>query len=284
MKVLRILAVAIGLLAHGLLSPVWSAPTRPLPDFVLPSSETEVIYLAQQKGVIQDAVERKQKEEDDLWEDEEALFEDDEEALTIADPLYYVNKGIWHFNDVVFLYIGEPAARGYNKLLPETIRGGVTNFFSNWYTPVRLVSCLLQAKWQEAGTEGGRFLINTTFGILGFADLAKEETWTGWEVADEDVGQVFGAWGIGHGFYLVLPLAGPSSARDGIGRIGNSFLDPLTYLDIKMWEYAAIWSYREFANYAPNAGEYKKFRDMSLDPYTAMRNAYIQYRARQVRE
>ena len=75
--------------------------------------------------------------------------------MTIADPLYYVNKGIWHFNDFVFLYIGEPAARGYNKILPETIRGGVTNFFSNWYTPVRLVSCLLQAKWEEAGTESG---------------------------------------------------------------------------------------------------------------------------------
>lgn len=284
MRVLRILAVAMGLLANGLLSPVWSAPTRPLPDFLIPSSENEVIYLAQQKGVIQDAVERKQKQEDDLWEDEEALFEDEEEELTIADPLYYVNKGIWHFNDFAFLYIGEPAARGYNKILPETIRGGVTNFFSNWYTPVRLVSCLLQAKWKEAGTEGGRFLINTTFGLLGFADLAKEETWTGWEVADEDIGQVFGAWGIGHGFYLVLPLAGPSSVRDGIGRLGNGFLDPLTYLDIKLWEYAAIWSYREFANYAPNAGEYKKFRDMSLDPYTAMRNAYIQYRARQVRE
>ncbi|MCB2167207.1 MAG: VacJ family lipoprotein [Deltaproteobacteria bacterium] len=284
MRVLRILAVAMGLLANGLLSPVWSAPTRPLPAFVLPSSENEVIYLAQQKGVIQDAVERKQEEEDDLWEDEEGLFEDEEEELTIADPLYYVNKGIWHFNDFVFLYIGEPAARGYNKILPETIRGGVTNFFSNWYTPVRLVSCLLQAKWKEAGTEGGRFLINTTFGILGFADLAKEETWTGWEVADEDIGQVFGAWGIGQGFYLVLPLVGPSSARDTLGRIGNGFLDPLTYLDIKLWEYAAIWSYREFANYAPNAGEYKKFRDMSLDPYTAMRNAYIQYRARQVRE
>jgi phospholipid-binding lipoprotein MlaA len=277
MRLLPILAVAIGLLANGLLSPVWSAPTRPLPALVLPSSETEVIYLAQQKGVLRDATERQQEKEAGLWEDEE-------EELTIADPLYYVNKGIWHFNDFVFLYIGEPAARGYNKILPETIRGGVTNFFSNWYTPVRLVSCLLQAKWKEAGTEGGRFLINTTFGILGFADLAKEETWTGWAVADEDVGQVFGAWGIGHGFYLVLPLVGPSSARDGLGRIGNSFLDPLTYLDIKLWEYVAIWSYREFANYAPNAGEYKKFRDMSLDPYTAMRNAYIQYRARQVRE
>ena len=86
------------------------------------------------------------------------------------------------------------------------------------------------------------------------------------------------------GFIWCCPWRAPHRRRDGIGRIGNGFLDPLTYLDIKLWEYAAIWSYREFANYAPNAGEYKKFRDMSLDPYTAMRNAYIQYRARQVRE
>lgn len=284
MKILRGLVLAVVWLGMG--TPVWSASTVPLPIATVHPPETESLYLAQQKGVIRDTAERDQKKaEESLWdEEEEDLWGDEEEELTIADPLYYFNKGIWHFNDFVFLYIGEPAAKGYNKILPETIRTGVTNFFSNWYTPVRLVSCLLQAKWEEAGTETGRFFINTSFGFLGFADLAKEEEWTGWDVADEDMGQVFGAWGIGHGFYLVLPLVGPSSARDGVGRIGNGFLDPLTYLDIKFWEYAAIWSYREFANYAPYAGEYRKFRDMSLDPYTAMRDAYIQLRARQVRE
>lgn len=262
--------------------PAWAAPVRPAPGAGTLPLESEAVYLAQQKGVVTEAAERKQAEA--LWEDEEALFEDEEEELTIADPLYYYNKGIWHFNDFVYLNIGEPAARAYNKVLPETIRGGVTNFFSNWYTPVRLVSCLLQAKWREAGTEGGRFLINTSFGILGFADLAKDKEWGGWEAADEDMGQVLGAWGVGHGFYFMLPLLGPSSARDGAGRIANGFLDPLYYLDIHRWEYLAIVSYREFAEYAPYAGEYKKFKDMSLDPYTAMRNAYLQFRARQVRE
>lgn len=284
MKFLRIISMAIFLMTMCWLAPAWSAPTLPLPEFLTSPLDNDVIYLAQQKSIDDDKVEKEQKKEEDLWADEDAVSADDEEELTIADPLYYFNKGIWHFNDFVFLYIGEPAARGYNKILPETIRGGVTNFFSNWYTPVRLVSCLLQAKWEEAGTEGGRFLINTTFGILGFADVAEEEEWTGWKVADEDVGQVFGRWGIGHGFYLVLPLMGPSSARDGVGKIGNSFLDPITYIDIKPWEYYTIVGYREFANYAPNAGEYTKFKEMSLDPYTAMRNAYIQYRARKVRE
>jgi len=284
MKLFRIIVMAISLMAAGLWSPAWSAPTQPLPKIPINPIDNDMIYLAQQKSVVDDAVDKDKKAQEDLWEDEDVLSEDDEEELTIADPLYYFNKGIWHFNDVAYLYVGEPAARGYNKILPETIRGGVTNFFSNWYTPVRLVSCLLQAKWTEAGTEGGRFLINTTFGILGFADLAKEDEWTGWKVADEDIGQVLGAWGIGHGFYLVLPLIGPSSARDGVGRIGNTFLDPLTYIDIKWYERLAIVGYREFANYAPNAGEYKKFKEMSLDPYTAMRNAYIQYRARKVAE
>ncbi len=97
-----------------------------------------------------DKVEKDQKKEEDLWEDEDAFSEDDEEELTIADPLYYFNKGIWHFNDFVFLYIGEPAARGYNKIFPETVRGGVSAISSpTWYTPVRLVSCLLQAKWER---------------------------------------------------------------------------------------------------------------------------------------
>jgi len=262
-------------------SAAWSAPVHPRPDDRLPLLDGNVIYLAQQKGALKDTAEKKQEE--DLWEDEETLFEEEKE-LTIADPLYYYNKGIWYFNDFVYVNIGEPAARSYNKVLPETMRRGVTNFFSNWYTPVRLVSCLLQAKWHEAGTESGRFLINTTFGILGFADLAKEDEWTGWQVADEDMGQVFGAWGIGQGFYLMLPLLGPSSARDGVGRIANGFLDPFYYLDIHLWEYFAIVSYREFAEYAPYEGEYIKFKEMSLDPYTAMRNAYLQFRARQVRE
>jgi phospholipid-binding lipoprotein MlaA len=283
MKQLHIIILTMGLMAILPWAPAQGASAPLQPSDLLGVPDGESIYLAQQQGVIRDKAQREQATEEDLWDDEE-MFEDEEPELTIADPLYYFNKGIWHFNDFVFLYIGEPAARGYNKILPETVRGGVTNFFSNWYTPVRLVSCLLQAKWEEAGTETGRFLINTTFGILGFADLAKEEEWAGWQVADEDMGQVFGAWGIGHGFYLVLPLAGPSSARDGVGRIGNGFLDPLTYLDIKFWEYVAIWSYREFANYAPYAGEYIKFRDMSLDPYTAMRNAYLQLRARKVAE
>jgi phospholipid-binding lipoprotein MlaA len=244
--------------------------------------EAESIYLAQQPGIIQDKTKR-QSTAESMW-DEDMDFEDDEEVLTIADPLYYFNKGIWYFNDFVYLRLGEPAARGYNFVVPETARRGVRNFFSNLYTPVRLISCLLQAKWKEAGTETGRLLINSTFGVLGFADLAKEEDWAGWEVADEDVGQVFGAWGIGHGFYLVIPIVGPSSARDGVGRLANGYLDPITWFDITFWEYAAIWSYREFNNYSFYEGEYTKFREMSLDPYTAMRNAYIQFRARQVRE
>ncbi len=283
MKRLGFVVVMTVLLFSGLSGPSWAASTPPLLQSYAAAPEGEPIYLAQQKSLLKDKAKRRQQEEEDLWEDEEALF-DEEEELTIADPLFYFNKGIWHFNDFLYLYLGEPAARGYNAVVPETARSGIRNFFSNLYTPVRLVSCLLQAKWEEAGTETGRFLINSTFGVLGFADLAKEEEWTGWEIAHEDMGQVFGAWGIGHGFYLVLPIVGPSSARDGVGRIGNSFLDPLTWLDIHFWEYAALWSFREFNAYSFHEGEYTKFREMSLDPYTAMRDAYIQFRARQVAE
>jgi phospholipid-binding lipoprotein MlaA len=284
MKFLGVFAMAIGLMTASLLTPAWSAPTQPLPDFFVNPSDTEVIYLSQQEAVNNETTDDQKEAEEDLWEDDDMSSEDDEEELTIADPLYYVNKGIWHFNDVVYVYVGEPAARGYNWLLPETMRGGVVNFFRNWTMPARMISCLLQAKWEQAGTEVGRFLINSTLGILGFADLAKEEEWTGWEMADEDIGQAFGAWGMGHGFYLVLPLLGPSSGRDGAGFVGDTLLDPLTWVDIHTWERMAISGYRGFAYYAPYEGEYTKFKEMSLDPYTAMRNAYIQYRARKVRE
>lgn len=283
MKRISLLVISIGLATALSGGPSWGAPSPPRPGPHHNSPQSDAIYLAQVSDVAEEAVAGTTSEED-LWDEEESLFEGQEEMVTIADPLYYVNKGIWHFNDVFYIYVAEPAARGYNKAVPATVRRGVTNFFANWYTPVRLVSCLLQAKWKEAGTESGRFLINTTFGVLGFADLAKEETWTSWEMADEDVGQVFGAWGIGHGFYLVLPILGPSSARDTAGRIGERFLDPLTYLEIKTWESAAISAYRGFAQYAPYEGEYIKFKEMSLDPYTAMRDAYLQLRARKVRE
>lgn len=284
MKWFGTFVMAIGLTTA--MGAAWAAgaPALPQPAPINDPFGSEAIHLAQATGAVHDAVEKKQPAEEDLWEEEEALFADEEKPMTIADPLYYVNKGIWHFNDVVYIYVAEPAARGYNKVLPETLRRGVTNFFSNWATPVRLLSCLLQAKWTEAGTESGRFFINTTFGVLGFADLAREEAWTGWDAADEDIGQVFGAWGIGHGIYLVLPILGPSSARDGIGRVGERFLDPLNYLDIKPWEGAAISAYRGFAQYAPYEGEYIKFKEMALDPYTAMRDAYLQLRDRRVRE
>ncbi len=275
MKTARILFLSIGLVMTVLWTSAWSASSEPQISMTLNDAEAESIYLAQQMEILKDS--KESESDDDPWDDEE-------EDLSIADPLYYLNKGIWYFNDFSYVYIIIPAAKGYNYVLPETMRGGVTNFFSNWYTPVRLVSCLLQAKWEEAGTETGRFLINTTFGILGFADLAKEEEWTGWQVADEDIGQVFGAWGIGHGFYLVLPLLGPSSARDGVGLVGNYFLDPLTHLDIKFWERAVISGYRGFARFAPYAEEYEKFKEMTLDPYTGMRDAYLQLRARKVSE
>ena len=285
MKQVGFFVIAIGLTMAIGIAPALCDPAHPMPTDGANLRNNDSVLLAQRTGVVEDAVERKKTTEEDLWEAEEKLFdEEEEETLTIADPLYYVNKGIWHFNDVVNIYVAEPAARGYNRALPETMRRGVTNFFSNWYTPVRLVSCLLQAKWKEAGTESGRFLINTTFGVLGFADLAREEEWVGWEEADEDLGQVFGAWGVGHGFYLVLPMLGPSSARDGISRFGERYLDPLSYLDLHTWESVTISAYRGFAQYAPYAGEYIKLKEMALDPYTAMRNAYVQLRARKVRE
>ena len=283
MQRIRIIILTLGLIAVAG-APAWSGSPLIQQGILLDGPVETSIYLAQQQGVVTDAAAKEQGAEDDLWADEDALFEDEEPELTIADPLYYFNKGIWYFNDFAYLYIGEPAARGYNWLLPETMRGGVVNFFRNWTMPARFVSCMLQAKWEQAGTEVGRFMINSTFGILGFADMAKEEEWTGWPMANEDIGQAFGAWGMGHGFYLVLPLLGPSSGRDGLGLVGDTLLDPLTWVDIHTWERMAISGYRGFAYYAPYEGEYTKFRDMSLDPYTAMRNAYIQLRARKVAE
>lgn len=144
------------------------------------------------------------------------------------DPWEGVNRVVFNFNDKVDTYTLKPLAQGYQKVTPNFIEDGVSNVFSNLGDVVVLTNDLLQGKVRDAGIDTSRILFNTTFGVLGFFDVA---TRMGLQKNDEDFGQTLGAWGLGSGPYVVLPLLGPSTVRDAAGRVPDSLLQPYPYMD-----------------------------------------------------
>ncbi len=204
-------------------------------------------------------------------------------APVVADPLEPVNRVFFHINDVLYLHVLDPAARGYKKVLPPDYRQAMQNFLNNLMFPLRMVSSMLQGKIQRACQETTRFALNTTLGILGMGDAALDL----FELPappKEDLGQVMASWGLGHGFYLVLPVLGPSSLRDGVGWFGGAYLDPVWYLPVGFWEASGIKSYEWFHRYSFVEGEYADLAAGAVDPYVAMRDFYLQYRAREIEE
>ncbi len=129
-----------------------------------------------------------------------------EEELIISDPIEPFNRAMFWVNDNLYFYLFKPIARGY-RVVPEPARVSVANFFSNLGTPVRLVNAMLQFKLDDSGREAGRFVVNSTVGLLGLFDPAKN--WLGWDKKDEDFGQNLGVYGAGPRLYLVLTVFGP---------------------------------------------------------------------------
>ena len=203
------------------------------------------------------------------------------ETVKIADPLRPWNNAMYHFNDKVYFWILKPVARGYSKAVPEDMRLAVSNFFSNLAMPIRFISNLLQLKIKNAGNELLRFVYNTTAGVGGLADAAKLDF--GIRQHDEDLGQTLGSYGIGHGFYLVWPFLGPSSLRDTIGRVGDGFLNPVSY--VTPWESAVgIKVYDRVNETTFHIGDYEDLKKSAIDPYVSLRDAYVQYRKKKVEE
>jgi phospholipid-binding lipoprotein MlaA len=216
-------------------------------------------------------------DDDPAAEDEE----EEEEVVEIADPIYYWNKGMYHFNDKFYFWLLKPVARGYKWAVPELVRTGVSNFFYNLRFPIRFVSCLLQAKGGAAVGELGRFVVNTTAGIAGFRNVAKAHPKL--NPNEEDLGQTFGMWGVGNGFYIVWPFIGPSTLRDSVGLVGDQFLDPVSYVDPREAALGIIAYY--FVNKTSfTIGDYEALKEAAIDPYISIRDAYVQHRKKNVEE
>jgi len=200
---------------------------------------------------------------------------------TIADPLEPMNRAFFYFNDKLYFWLFKPIARGYGYIFPQSVRIGVRNFFDNLRFPIRFVNCLLQGKFEGAGRELTRFMVNTTVGIVGFIDVAEENM--GLHEQNEDFGQTLGFYGLGPGFYIDWPIIGPSSLTDTVGIVGDIYTQPLNYV-IEFKYNVAIRAYDIVNSTSLTIGEYEDLKRAALDPYVAVRDAYYQYRLNKVKE
>lgn len=210
----------------------------------------------------------------------EPSFGEEYPAVSVHDPIEPVNRGIFYVNDKLYRWVFKPVAKGYRYVVPGGVRTAVRNFFFNLGTPIRAANTLLQGKFKATGTELARFGINSTIGMAGFFDAANQ-----FDLArkDEDTGQTLGVYGLGHGMYVVLPILGSSSARDTVGIVGDAFLDPLTYISPTEGAIGAR-AVRSETDLSFRIEEYDELTGAAVDPYIAIRDAYIQYREKRVKE
>ena len=206
---------------------------------------------------------------------------DDFETTTyedeIYDPLETFNRAIFSFNNVADRIVLEPAAKGYKKL-PSPIQSGISNFLSNLRAPLVVVNQLLQGQGENAFQSSGRFIINSTVGVFGLFDVADK---FGLEEKEEDFGQTLATWGVGEGFYIVLPLFGPSNLRDTTGMVMTMVSDPINAYAVSEGE-AWLVPMRTAANAVDQRSkiidEVNALRDNSVDYYAAVRSSYYQNR------
>lgn len=211
---------------------------------------------------------------------DDAFFDEFEEQyaqaqVAVADPLESLNRAMFGLNDALYFGVAKPVIETYEKAVPRPARVGIRNFFNNIRTPIRVVNCLLQGKPEQAGGEIDRFFVNTTMGVLGFGDPATDRYKMA--SANEDLGQTLAVYGLDDGFYVVWPLLGPSTLRDSAGMVGDAFLNPVRYVK-PVGASIGISATRMVNNGSFHTGEYEAFKAAAVDPYIAMRTAYVQYR------
>ena len=205
----------------------------------------------------------------------------------VKDCFEGVNRVTFSFNQGLDKAIFKPVARGYRKL-PSPIRSGTSNALENISSLITIPNNILQGEFKKAGINTGRFVVNTTVGILGVFDVATKMDFPEYE--KEDYGQTFGTWGIGAGCYVVLPVLGPSTVRDTIGSFVNAFGDPYynmsvhgnnQYLDKEVYITTKTISGIDFR--AKNLETIDNLEKNSMDFYASVRSLYLQDRQQKIR-
>ena len=205
----------------------------------------------------------------------------------VKDCFESVNRATFKFNQVLDGVIFEPAARGYRKL-PSPVRTGTSNVLENLTSLITIPNNVLQGQIKKAGINTGRFAINTTIGILGIFDVAEKINFPDYE--KEDYGQTFGAWGVGPGCYLVLPVLGPSTVRDLAGSFvnilgGDPWYNASTsgnnhYLDDRDYMITKLLGGIDFR--AKNIDSFENLEKNSMDFYASVRSLYLQDRQQKI--
>ena len=219
----------------------------------------------------------------DDYEDLEDPFAGSSGDLPIlTDPLEGYNRWMFGVNETIYDNVLEPVAKGYRDTVHENLRLGIKNIFSNAMAPVKLVSSLLQLDFEKSGRVIARTLINTTFGIGGIADVAGEEYHI--EDVSEDFDQALGSYGIPTGPYVVLPLFGPSTARNIVGRAADGFLSPTFFFAPSTAVGVGLATEENINDTSFIVDDIKQLEDSALDEYESVRDFYHQYRYGKVKD
>jgi len=192
------------------------------------------------------------------------------------DPWEPFNEKMFSFNYNMDKYVLKPVAKGYNFVMPDRLQQMIDSGFDNLLVVQRVVNNLLQWRPKGAGAEVGRFLINSTLGIGGLFDIAKQEF--GLQKTRADFGQTLGIWGVGPGPFLVLPLLPPLTVRDGIGTAVDGAMDPLSYVLPFIWTRLGMRVGSTINDRSLNLDLYQGFEETTVDLYSAVRNGYLQRR------
>jgi phospholipid-binding lipoprotein MlaA len=190
-----------------------------------------------------------------------------------SDPLEVPNRFVFAFNDALDTFILKPVAVTYDFWLPEGVKDSVRNFVRNVSSPVILANDVFQGEWDRANDTAARFFVNTITS-LGFFDIVDERH----PYHDEDFGQTLAVYGVDDGFYLVLPVFGPSSARDAVGRGVDVLLDPLTYVEGGQALSIATGVAGAVDSRARNLELFREIKSDSVDFYARVRSLYYQRR------
>ncbi len=200
-----------------------------------------------------------------------------------------VSRAVFKFNMVFDDVILEPIAKGYSKL-PNPVKTGTSNFTSNIATLLSIPNNLLQGNIKQLGHATGSFIVNTSVGILGFLNPAEK---IGLKPHKEDVGQTLGSYGIGPGCYFVLPILGPTTVRDSIGLVADSFIDPFAQITIREKELLSVsgneldyFSVKGVAAVdfrSDNITNFNSLEKNSIDLYSSLKSVYLQDRERKIK-
>ncbi len=191
----------------------------------------------------------------------------------VNDPFEGANRAIFKFNRTADRFVLRPVASGYHTITPDPLERSIGRFFVNLSSPIVIVSDLLQGKFKQAGADTGRFLLNSTVGLLGFLDVAAH---VGLEFHDEDFGQILGRWGLEQGPYFLVPIFGPYTLRDGVGRILELPFELLNHYDNDDVRRKLVLLY-----YIDKRTRLLAVDDAlanAFDPYLFVRDAYLQRR------